>query len=225
MVCLALMGCSPSISHLQERVKTSLQNKLDEASTAEYGLKVENVTLIHMDGKSYQGMAVVKFDGQDKDVLLHVVADSKNLIWTTDPGALDFIAQAKAKEAAENFEENIKKIQASINAAASQTASAAMRAESAPTSVANQTVAGAPATGPSFDCAKATHIDSLMICGSPKLSALDRAWAQHYAEEKSSANATELKTWHTDFLTRRRACGGRVDCIARVYQGFVNSKP
>ncbi len=80
-------------------------------------------------------------------------------------------------------------------------------------------------TEPSFDCSKATHIDSITICEHQQLSALDRQWSAAYRLQKATAAPSALKSWRDNFLQQRRACGSDAQCIAAAYTRVLNSTP
>lgn len=80
------------------------------------------------------------------------------------------------------------------------------------------------ASGPSFDCAKATTAVEKMICADPQLTALDRAVARLYAgvprTDRSSWQKGDrvggLWTSQPDWLKERDRCADR-DCLIANY--------
>jgi uncharacterized protein len=79
-----------------------------------------------------------------------------------------------------------------------------------------------PATAASFDCAKAKQADEIAICGTPELSERDTemgalwfAWRNVPMLMGSNGVRHDVAA---EFLQRRAACGGDVDCLRRVYR-------
>ena len=56
-----------------------------------YGLRVTEVTLIHLEGKHYQGIATVMYQGQPRQVTVTALWDGENVIWETPAGSLLFL--------------------------------------------------------------------------------------------------------------------------------------
>jgi len=75
------------------------------------------------------------------------------------------------------------------------------------------------ATGPSFDCARATGRVTKMICASPDLSARDRTLAEHYQAllGQPATDAAELQRDETRWLREVRDVCPDIDCVARAY--------
>jgi uncharacterized protein len=85
---------------------------------------------------------------------------------------------------------------------------------------------GPTSAGPSFDCARATGKDEVMVCKDPALAALDRQMGETYAAvlpRLPKEDADSVRAVQKDFLKRRKACAGEGsakevrDCLAYVY--------
>lgn len=71
--------------------------------------------------------------------------------------------------------------------------------------------AAAPASGPSFDCARARAADEKIICATPDLSDLDRRMGEAYAAALAGATPAErerLRAEHEPWLRLRLGCAG-----------------
>lgn len=236
--CMTLAACSPSVSDLQTEVKKSMATNLaKDANLSQYHLQVQTISLIRATGNEYQGMADVAYKGQVHQVPIHVVADGSQMMWRVDPGAFAFIAQDEFNDAAHQLQESVNQLRAPSEgvpdvAPTEPSSSASYPPDQVsspnPTQASTPTLASsgaAAALAPSFDCSKATHIDSLTICENPELSALDRQWTETYLLYKQTAEPIALKRWRDNFLQERRACGGDVQCIAAAYHQVLHSTP
>lgn len=73
------------------------------------------------------------------------------------------------------------------------------------------------ATGPSFDCAKASHPVEKLICADAELAKLDRQGDAEYKERLASWGNTDLaKSEQRDWIKKRNACQN-VECIKNLY--------
>lgn len=73
---------------------------------------------------------------------------------------------------------------------------------------------------PSFDCRRASNRSERMVCGNPRLAALDREMAaQFYAARNSGSRRerAELEDSRDRFLAYRNRCPDE-DCVAQAYQ-------
>ncbi|SDE94041.1 lysozyme inhibitor LprI family protein [Limimaricola pyoseonensis] len=72
---------------------------------------------------------------------------------------------------------------------------------------------------PSFDCARAGTATEHAICGSGRLSALDREIAAAYAAARGSAGAAQREAIRADqrwWLGARDGCGNQPECLEKV---------
>lgn len=72
---------------------------------------------------------------------------------------------------------------------------------------------------PSFDCARAGTPTEHAICGSDRLSSLDRDLAAAYAAARSTATAAQAEAIRADqrlWLGQRNECGGQPDCLGNA---------
>lgn len=84
----------------------------------------------------------------------------------------------------------------------------------------NQSVNGAPPTGPSFDCARAGTPSEKAICQSPDLSADDRSVAAAYGSaeywcDKDPGKLALLVKVQKAWRVQRDACGGDATCLGK----------
>ena len=78
--------------------------------------------------------------------------------------------------------------------------------------------AASPADRPSFDCAAASNLAEMAICGDPELAAWDRAVARLY---RSQRNAGDIKpSDQRQWLSRRDECGRDRTCLAKIYRSW-----
>lgn len=78
---------------------------------------------------------------------------------------------------------------------------------------------------PSFDCSVASAVDEKIICGSSKLSFLDRQLAQRYQDAAQISNAIDkatLKNSQLSWLKLRTTCDYSFDCLQAAYQNRLN---
>ena len=75
---------------------------------------------------------------------------------------------------------------------------------------------GNPAA-PSFDCRRAAQEDEAAVCANPNLSELDQLLAVgfHYLAKHNGKPAAQ--TLARTFLSNRKACGSKIDCIQSAY--------
>jgi uncharacterized protein len=77
---------------------------------------------------------------------------------------------------------------------------------------------------PGFDCAAATTVDEITICGNAALSQLDRQLETLYValrENLTLGNRTALRDTQRFWLQKRNACGQNTQCIANLYRGRI----
>jgi hypothetical protein len=79
------------VTNLEGEVQQSMQAYFDDpANRLQYeGIVVSAVTLMKTADTTFEGMATMAAGGRSaRDIAVHVTADDRNLMWTTDPGAL-----------------------------------------------------------------------------------------------------------------------------------------
>lgn len=83
-------------------------------------------------------------------------------------------------------------------------------------------LAVAPATAASFNCAEARQADEIAICDTPDLSERDTElgalWFAWRSVPMLMGGNGARRDEAGEFLQRRAACGGDVDCLRRVYR-------
>lgn len=86
-----------------------------------------------------------------------------------------------------------------------------------------QQMAATQTSKPSFNCAFARTVVEGMICGNPKLSALDSKLSSLYqAKLKSGADATVLRSSQRDWIRLRNDCGARLSCLEQSYKSRIS---
>ena len=78
------------LSSLESQVQTSMQDYLDDPSTALFlPVTVHGVSLIRASATTFEGMVTLQMQGYNPhQISVHVTADGRNFMWKTDPGAL-----------------------------------------------------------------------------------------------------------------------------------------
>jgi len=99
MVIVAMIcGCSMSPEDIGKTVQSSMQNKFNsDANFREHNLLVDNVQVFKKGGKNYKGMAAIIYKGSSYNVSVEIIADGKNVMWETEPGAFVFIAREQLR--------------------------------------------------------------------------------------------------------------------------------
>src|SRR3954470_5292138 len=82
--------------------------------------------------------------------------------------------------------------------------------------------AAAGASGPSFDCAKATLPDEKAICADPQLSAIDRMIAEAYRNFEPAFDG-DKKQIARGLIADRHYCGTDTACIAAVLSNALDT--
>lgn len=79
------------LSQLEDETRRSMQGYFGDPANGlnNYGLVVLSVGLIKSAGNQYEGMATISRNGgSPRDIAVHVTADDRRSMWSTDPGAL-----------------------------------------------------------------------------------------------------------------------------------------
>ncbi|SEG33463.1 Putative peptidoglycan binding domain-containing protein [Jhaorihella thermophila] len=80
------------------------------------------------------------------------------------------------------------------------------------------------ASGPSFDCARATTPVENAICANPDLAALDQEIARLYGEARATATGVEaatLRAGQRSWLRQRDACGWDIPCLTAAMEARI----
>lgn len=89
-----LMGCGPSKKQLEEQVMSMFQEKMDtDTQFKAYSLRVVSITLVSSGKNTYDGMAKLRYKGQEYDAPITVTSDGKTVMFQTKPGAFVFLLQ------------------------------------------------------------------------------------------------------------------------------------
>lgn len=78
-----------------------------------------------------------------------------------------------------------------------------------------------PANAQSFNCRYAKTADEVLICQTPRLSALDERMSSIFFRLRSNLHGRErsrLEADQAEWLHERRACGRDVSCIESAYR-------
>ena len=92
VIAASISGCGASTDDIGAVVKESMQETFSsDPDLRPYGLRVTEVTLIHLEGKHYKGMATVVYQGQPRQVTVTVLWDGEYAIWETSADSLLFL--------------------------------------------------------------------------------------------------------------------------------------
>lgn len=78
------------LASLEAEVRLSMQQYFDDPSNSRgASFDVVTVHLIKVSDNKYEGMATMSANGgAQRDISVHVTADERNMMWSTDPGGL-----------------------------------------------------------------------------------------------------------------------------------------
>ena len=78
------------LASLEAEVRLSMQQYFDSPDNSRgSSFDVSSVHLIKVSDNKYEGMATMSANGgPQRDIAVHVTADDRNMMWSTDPGGL-----------------------------------------------------------------------------------------------------------------------------------------
>lgn len=177
------------------------------------------------DGTQGEFSFVRKISTDDLNHIASLEAPAKTDNTATQAAA----AAAQPAQKAEQATQEASPMKVSVPATQPAVEAAPSTAVSAPAEVAAATqttavsAAQTTAFAPSFDCAKVSSGPERLICGSPKLAALDVELSQAYkrqmelASDKAQLKADQIE-WRK---TERDACSSE-DCVAQAYRSRID---
>jgi len=99
IVFLLLFSCSISKDEIKQGIMKKQQETFDTDSFfKEYGLKIENVSLLKTGSNTYYGIITVSLDGEKHNISITVKTDSDTYMWQMDKDSLHFLFSYKMKK-------------------------------------------------------------------------------------------------------------------------------
>ncbi|GMO28192.1 MAG: hypothetical protein Ta2B_08860 [Termitinemataceae bacterium] len=95
VISLLVISCGGSKGGLEKKTKASLQTKMEnEAPYKDYGILVGAVKLVKSGTYTYKGTATMTVNGQSHEVIIDVVSDGRDAVWSIEPLAFAFLTNA-----------------------------------------------------------------------------------------------------------------------------------
>jgi hypothetical protein len=89
------LGCGGSKGGLEKEIKASLQQKMaTDAPFKDYAIEVGTIKLVKSGTYTYKGTVIMTVAGKSNEVMIDVVSDGQDAVWSIEPAAFAFLSSA-----------------------------------------------------------------------------------------------------------------------------------